>query len=110
VAVEAAIAAFHGLSFAVHFRCRFFEADTAALLFVFVLPTLMTQCKILRERVVIVGKIDAVPHVFLIIVLSGATLLAIEAVLTSPGLRQVLYCWLEAEGVIRSIAHTTEHE
>ena len=70
----------------------------------------MAQREILGKLIVIIGQIDSVPDILLVIVFSCAALLALKAMLTPPGLWQMLDRRLQAKRVIRPVTYSTKHE
>lgn len=100
----------HRFLLTVHFRGSFDMANAALQLFVFVLPTLVAEGKVITERVVGVVDIHTRIDVFLVIVLFGSAAFALEAVLALPLVWDALDLWFKTESMVRPVAESTEHQ
>ena len=101
---------FKGLLFYMHVVCGLLHANIAALLFELILTTTVAKSKVLTQRIITVGQIDSIFHIFVIVVPIGIACLTLEAVLALPLFRYICDLRLQAEGVVWSITPATEVE
>ena len=100
--------ALHDLLPPVHILRRLLFTDGALFHSLLVLPAVIAQRVVLRQRVVVIRQVQAFLDISLVVVLVCTALLALEAQLALPLLRDIFHDWVQAVGMERPLTVLAE--